>query len=522
MHVRLGLLLSLVFVFFVLPLSAQDSDFTLEILGTYLTNTFDEGGAEIAAYHPVSRTLYVVNGASTTIDLLDITDPTMITLKSQIDIEEYGDDANSVAVYGDLLAVAIDNDQDPGIVAFFNPDGSFIASYEVGALPDMLTFTPDGTKVLTANEGEPSDDYSIDPEGSISIIDISNGVDNATVTTVGFAEYNADGPKADEFDTMIRVYGPGATVAQDLEPEYIAISPDGTTAFVTLQEANALAIVDIVNGTVTSLKSLGFKDHSLEGNGLDAGKDDGVINIANWPVFGMYQPDTIAAYEADGALYLVTANEGDTRDYDGYSEEGELGETPVDETAFPNLADLAQESAIGGLEIVTSTGDTDDDGDLDELYIPGARSFSIWSADGTLVWDSGEQFERITAETYPEEFNTDNTENGAFDDRSDNKGPEPEGLALATIGDLTYAFIGLERIGGVMVYDITDPTAPVFLNYTNNRDFSGDPESGTAGDLGPEGLLYIPAADSPNGADLLVVTNEVSGSTTIFQINIGD
>ncbi len=492
------------------PVTAQD-DLTLIVLGTYEHGAFDEGASEIAAYDPETSTVYVVNGFTETIDMLDITDPAAPTLKGQIDVTEVGASPNSVAVHNGIVAVAIEADpvQEDGFVGFYNPDGTLITSVTVGALPDMVTFTPDGMKVLTANEGEPSGDYTVDPVGSVSIIDISAGVEAATVTTVNF--------EGIDMDPAVRIYGPNATPAQDVEPEYIAVSSDNATAFVTLQEANALGVIDLTTATATAVIPFGFKDHSQPGNELDAGSDDGVINITNWPVFGMYQPDTIAAYTAGDQIYLVTANEGDTRAYDGYSEEGELGESTVDE-AFPDLADLLTEEAILGLGVITSTGDTDGDGDLDQLYIPGGRSFSIWATDGTQVYDSGADFERITAEMNPDDFNSTNTENGDFDGRSDNKGPEPEGLTLAVINERTYAFIGLERIGGVMVYDITDPMAVSFVTYANNRDFSGDAESGTAGDLGPEGLLFIPSEESPNGANLLVVTNEISGTTTIYEI----
>lgn len=508
----------------VLPVVAQDSALALEILGSYKTNTFDEGGAEIVAHHPASQTLYVVNGATNTIDLLNIADPAAPTLAGQIDVTQYGDAATHVDVFGDLVAVAIEADPntDPGKVAFFTPAGEFISAVTVGALPDQLTFTPDGSKVLTANEGQPSDDYSVDPEGSVSIIDLAGGaaaLTDASVTTVGFAEFNADGARAAELDAAVRIYGPNATVAQDLEPEYVAVSPDGSTAFVTLQENNALAVIDIAAGTVTAIKSLGFKDHSVAGNGIDASNEDGAINIANWPVLGMYQPDALYTYSVGDTFYLISANEGDTRDYeDSYSEEGEISEMTLDASAFPNAADLQPEDQLGKLEVTLANGDTDGDGDYDVLYVPGGRSISIWASDGTLVYDSGDQIEQITAQTYPDDFNATNDENGSFDDRSDNKGPEPEGIALGVISERTYAFVGLERIGGVMVFDITDPMSVSFVTYVNNRDFAGDAEAGTAGDLGPEGLIFIPAADSPNGADLLVVANEISGSTTIYQI----
>jgi hypothetical protein len=498
----------------VLPVLAQDYPTVLTPLGTYNTNTFDEGGAEIAAFHATSKTLYVVNGAAKSIDLLDITDPTTITLKTQLSMADYGDAANSVAVNGDLVAVAVQADPktDNGSVVFFTPDGGFITRVTVGALPDMLTFTSDGMKVLVANEGEPSDDYATDPEGSISIIDLSMGIEmvtDASVTTIGFADVTLpDG---------VRIYGPNATQAQDIEPEYITISDDNALAYVTLQENNALAIVDLMSKSIVSVVALGLKDHSIEGNGMDTTKDDGAINIATRPVFGMYQPDAIAFYSTDAGNFLVTANEGDTRDYDGFSEEGEIGETPLDPEKFPNAEELAAEDVLGGAEVML-TGDTDGDGDLDQLLMPGARSITIWSADGALVWDSGDQIEQFTAATFPDDFNSDNAENGSFDDRSDNKGPEPEGVTVANINGSWYAFVGLERIGGIMTFDISNPTAPVLVGYANSRDFSGDAEAGTAGDLGPEGVLFISAETSPNGKNLLVVTNEVSGSTTVWQI----
>jgi hypothetical protein len=216
-------------------------------------------------------------------------------------------------------------------------------------------------------------------------------------------------------------------------------------------------------------------------------------------------------------VYLVTANEGDTRDYDGYSEETEVAETELDSTAFPNADELKEESNIGGLENVSSSGDTDGDGDFDVIYIPGGRSFSIWDAQGELVFDSGDQLEQITAQRYPENFNASGDDN-AIDDRSDNKGPEPEGVTLGEIDGRTVAFIGLERIGGIIIYDVTDPTAPVFVDYVNNRDFSADPTTPEAGDISPEGVHFVTAEDSPTGNPLVITASELSGTTTIWEI----
>ena len=896
---------------------------TISALGTYSTGLLDAAAAEIVAYHAATQRAYVVNGGDKTIDILDVSDPASPTLVRQIDMTQFGDAATSVATFQEIVAVAVPAAEktDPGAVVFLDPDGALLGQVTVGALPDMLTFTPDGRYVVTANEGEPNAGYSVDPEGSISIIDVSAGVAALTeesVRTAGFSQFNDA-----EIDERIRIYGPNATVAQDLEPEYAAIAADSTTAFVTLQENNALAVVDLANAEVTALLPLGFKhfdapvatlhayeivdrpvlgttaagqeillggfsglfyegmDESgrlvfvthtdrgpnpepvdvdddginerpfalpgfqpvivrlavdpaagtveiveqiglkradgtpltglpnlagaagmayadeepvdlsgnpleldalgadLEGivraedgtywmvdeyrpaiyhftpdgtlaaryvpegsnseetgvavgeeaipaiyaqrranrgfeavalrdgilyafiqspidnpdggkdnsskaatlvrilafdttaraavgeyfyrldgagvdkigdavvmpdgtflvlerddaigaaarklvyhididaatnflgyelplgaelqsdaglaalgitpaaktlvvdlgaigydmvdkpeglalidentlavindndfgtggvfdpatglieenpnptpvvlgivhlasNGLDASDEDGYANIANWPVQSMYMPDTIAAYAVDGATYLVTANEGDARDYDGYSEEARLGDLVLDASVFPNAAELQRAENLGRLRVSTASTDTDGDGLVDRIAAFGGRSFSIWDTAGNLVFDSGDAIERITAELLPDYFNS-SGENDSFDSRSDDKGPEPEALALGEIDGRTYAFIGLERIGGIMVWEITDPRAPVFVQYANNRDFTAATEE--AGDLAPEGIAFVPAEESPTGNPLLIVANEFSGTTTVWGITPGE
>ncbi|NEO82666.1 MAG: alkaline phosphatase [Spirulina sp. SIO3F2] len=493
---------------------------SLNVLSTYQSGGFDEGAAEIAAYDADSQQLFITNAEKNTIDRLDISDPAAPVAKEAIDLSPYGG-VNSVATSSTgLVAVAVEapTKQELGVVVFFDVDGVFLTQVPVGALPDMVTFTPDGTKALVANEGEPNDDYTVDPEGSISIIDVTGNARQLSaddVQTVTFAAFSKERLLANG----VRIFGPGATAAQDLEPEYIAVAADSQTAFVTLQENNAVAVVDIANATVTSIVSLGQKNHSIRENAIDASNKDGEINITTHPVSGLYLPDAIATLTAQGNTYFLTANEGDSRDYDGFSEEERVADLTLDSTAFPNAAELQAESALGQLKITTTLGDTDGDGDYEALYSYGARSFSVWSADGSLVWDSGSQFERTLAEALPENFNSTNDENDSLDNRSDDKGPEPEGITVGRIGARTYAFIGLERVGGIMVYDVTRPTSPRYVTYTNNRDFAGDAEAGTAGDLAPEGLLFIPAAQSPNDEPLLVVTNEVSGTTTIYGLD---
>ncbi len=503
---------------------------TLSPIGTYASGVFDESAAEIVAFDPASDRLFVVNANEGIVDILDIKNPK--APKKVGEIVATGE-VNSVAVRDGVVAVAVQADpvQDSGTVELFDTDGDLLAApVTVGALPDMLTFTPDGTKIVVANEGEP-DNYCYDgqqpdigdPEGSISIIDVAT----KAVSTADFAAFNED---AEELRASgVRIFGPDATVAQDLEPEYVAIDADSTTAWVSLQENNAFAIVDLTSATVTDIVALGYKDHSVEGNALDASNRDGEINIQNWPVSGMYQPDAIDAFTASGETFLVTANEGDARDYECYSEEARIKDLVLDSDAFPDAEELQEDENLGRLNTTTAFPTPAEP--VTELYSYGARSFSIRDASGALVFDSGDDFERITAAALPEDFNSNNDENGSFDARSDDKGPEPEGIEIGIVGETTFAFIGLERVGGIMVYDITDPEQPSFLTYVNNRNFDArvSVETGKgvrsvpgAGDLGPEGLVFIPADDSPTGGPLLAVGNEVSGTTTIYELSVPD
>lgn len=491
---------------------------TLEKIGQYAGG--GAGASEITAFDPESHRLFVVNGALGTVDVLDLADPRTPVSVGTITVGSFGKGANSVAVHDGIVALAIEgNDKtQPGTAAFYRAATlELLSSVTVGALPDMITFTPDGCEVLVANEGEPNDAYTVDPEGTVSIIDVRR-IRSPRVRTADFRRFNG---QADQLRALgIRIYGPNATVAQDLEPEYIAVDEDGRRAYVTLQENNAIAVVNIRGGFVERLLPLGYKDHSRPGNALDASDRDGptggpFINIRNWPVFGMYQPDGIATFTVRGETFLVTANEGDARDYPGFAEESRVSGLTLNPLVFSDDkcgGPCKANAALGRLTVTKELGRNPATGQYDALFALGGRSFSIWTAWGRQVWDSGDELERRTTSLPNVNFNANNTGN-ALDDRSDNKGPEPEGVVVAEIGRKTFAFIGLERVGGVMVYDVTTPRQPLFVTYLNTR-------NGAAGDLGPEGLAFIRAKDSPNGKPLLIVGNEVSGTTAILQVNL--
>ncbi len=932
--------------------SFAQNELNLKFLSTYRTGLFNQSAAEIAAFDAASARLFFTNAAANTVTILDISNPAQPTKIADLDMSPYGGGANSVAIYNGLVAIAVEGSPktEAGKVIFLDINGNLLREVTVGALPDMLTFSHDGTKVLVANEGEPNDDYSIDPEGSVSIIDLSTGVANATVRNVTFESYNDK--KAALLNKGIRIFGPNATVAQDLEPEYITLSPDDTRAYVALQENNAFAVIDVPNARLLDILPLGLKDHNrgtpvltqyflnnllelpelgvpsynggqppvklggfsglyfdaaesddenyvfytipdrgpndeaipvalvqedapqdlrpfklpdyqarivritlnintgavtlgeplfltqqngqtpitgkgnvpgfdeipvtytdpntpypnpdytangvvyhelpydryggdfegivrdqdgnfwlcdeyrpalykfapngtlmeryvpagthelgivplepdffgreslpavyskrwanrgfeaiaydsdaniiygfiqspmfnpdnstrnrsdvirilgvdaqtgvpvseyvylLERNrdaglaisrvdkigdavytgngkflvlerdsslpgevngkkyiyeinlkgatnilgsplsnravagnektleqmsadelaaegivpvhkrkvlnlpsigylpgdkpeglallpngamavindndfglagagvsddislgiitfeqnyGLDASDRDNAINIRPYPVYGIFQPDAITTYEVDGQVFLLSANEGDARAYSSFDEEARVSALTLSND-FPNGAALRANALLGRLTVTRTEGDLDANGRYDELHVFGARSFSIWDTFGNLVYDSGDDFEQVTAARYPQNFNASNNSH-EFDNRSDNKGPEPEAIAIGQLNGETYAFIGLERTGGIMIYNISNPYTPYLVDYVNNRDFGVPVSSPEVGDLGVEHIIFIPAADSPNGDPLLVTSNEVSGTVSIF------
>ncbi len=541
----------------------------LSVLGTYETGVFDQSAAEIVAHDPATQRLFVVNAQSGNVEVLDISDPTLPQFVDVLETADLpaadgstvlpGSIANSVTVIDGVIAVAVEAPDrvTPGWAVFFDRDGAALNALRVGSLPDMITATPDGRTLLVANEGEPDDDFTFDPEGSVSVIDVTGPVAQLTQDDVRTADFRAWDRGDEQLHPDVRVFGPDVTgradgglqepgrIARNLEPEYIVADADSRTAYVMLQEANAFAVLDVATARFTDIVPLGFKDHLLPGNELDVSDRDDEIRIENWPVFGMYQPDGFDAYRWRGQTLLVTANEGDARaDFGTYEEDvrfanfgrgrsqdpppvcvDDEGNAPPRIQAFldgnPAIADLAELAApgnLGRLNLSRAQGLRADGQCYEELYSFGARSFSIWTTDGRQIYDSGSEFERITAEVYPDNFNSNHRAN-SFETRSDDKGPEPEDVTIGRVAGRTYAFIGLERIGGVMVYDISDPRAPFFIQYLNNRNFDALPGTSDAGDLGAEGLIFIEASDSPTRRPMLAVANEVSGTTTLFDIS---
>ncbi|WAC69914.1 choice-of-anchor I family protein [Microbacterium sp. SL75] len=530
------------------PVSNSVSDAAISVtpVGSYDTGVYKESAAEIVqAYRD---RLFVVNAQAGTVTVLDNGDPKKPV--KLFDISSNGV-ANSVAVRDDglgVIAFEAKTKTDPGHLVFFDANKTDAASAKlgevtVGALPDMVTFSKDGSYAVVANEGEPAADFSVDPEGSVSVIALSSALSapaQSAVKTAGFRAFEPGGSKT--LDSKVRVFGPDVAapgqdaatlstnrVSRNLEPEYI--TTDGTVAYVTLQENNAVATVDLTKAEVTGILPLGYKDWGTVG--LDPSDKDGTTAAESIHTVaglkGLYMPDGIASYSANtngkATTYLVTANEGDGRKWGSFDDEarinafGKNGLAPIC-TSSP-LAGQTANDAAGRLKVVTDLGKTAD-GCYSELYAYGGRSFSIWDTKGALVFDSGDQFEQKLKNVAPQLFNVSN-DNNTLDDRSDDKGPEPENVTIGVVDGRTYAFIGLERAGGVMVYDITDPTKASYVTYVNNRNVNTTKADDTidfaaSGDLGPEGITFVSALRSPTGVPLLVTGNEVSGTTTVFEV----
>ncbi|MDN4492166.1 choice-of-anchor I family protein [Ureibacillus aquaedulcis] len=473
----------------------------------------DGGTTEIVAYNKHNHSTYVVNGETKKVEAFSLhyNDESALSLKPflSIDIAELLKTVDADFQYGDLTSIVVhpnanviaasvqaEGFNDYGYAVFLTADGDLLSAIKVGAQPDNITISPDGTKAFTTNEGEPRKGYGenlIDPQGSISLIELSNSFENLEAKSITFEAFDTDEKRAELVESQV-ILKKDTKPSQDLEPEYVSVSEDSKFAYVALQENNAIAKIDLTSNEVVSVEGLGFKDFSVAGNEIDLRKDD-QVKLQNENYFGIYMPDGMATYKVNGKNYIVTANEGDGREW---------GE---EDTESFHLNE--NELEVEGSEIVFYDKSQYDGFEDSNEYIFGGRSFSIIDADTMeVVYDSGSDFERITAELFPENFNASN-DKVKLDNRSGKKGPEPEDVKIGRIGNEIFAFVGLERIGGIMMYNVTDPANVEFVDYLNLRDFSEE----IAGDVSPEGLAFVTGSNPQ-----LIVGHEVSGTVTVLNL----
>ncbi|MEZ9397234.1 choice-of-anchor I family protein [Vibrio splendidus] len=550
------------------PIASDAAVTGISLVGRSIADApFDTSAAEIVSYDSCTDKLYVVNAQAQKVDVLSMNADSAPTSVGSIDLQSAAaasginiGAANSVSTHQGLVAVAIENadKQQNGIIALYRSDTlELITTYTAGALPDMVSFSKDGRYIASANEGEPNADYSIDPEGSVTLVDLTNGPLQAKVTQIDFKAFNQGQPRHAELTDKVRISAPNATVAQDLEPEYLTFADNGKL-YVALQENNALAAIDVASAQVDAILGLGGKPWDTAQ--LDASnKDKNIGNLQSYAMLeGLYMPDSITSYSVDSNTYIVTANEGDGREYgikttqqmcedkgfewdgddyqgtESYTTEKDFCIAYVDEVRgkkldvdanHPLAGALKDNNQLARLKVIKPQGTIAAD---QKVQAFGSRSFSIWDESGELVFDSGDDFARIVLDQDPANFNSTNDNNQSGDDRSDDKGVEPEAIEVAEINGKHYAFIGLERQGGIMVYDVTQPKSTSFISYLNNRDFTqpvctkvdedGDCDNDTynskAGDLGPESIKYF----TRSGNHFIAVGNEVSGSTSVYRV----
>lgn len=479
------------------------------------------GTVEIVTYNPQARVAYVVNGKTGNLSRVDLTNMTQgqdLSVVKDIKMQDLIKENEPAFNYGDmtsvdyspqsgLLAVAI-QDEDyskEGLVALFrdnNGNLDLVNMVKVGVQPDMVTFNQEGSLVLTANEGEPRMGYgngAVDPKGSISLVDINS----FTETRLDFSSFDNQKDALAQKGVVLKKYSQPST---DLEPEYISVS--GNRAYVSLQEANSIATIDLGTKEIIDISPLGLIDHGQVAIDLD--KSDETYSPKTYEgLYGIPMPDGIKAVNIGGRDYIITANEGDGREW-GSKDSGTLYANEIKKKESPNKI-VSTESKVTYFDQSDYLGLAQD-----KDYLFGGRSFSILEWDGNKlvpVFNSGAELEELTAKYYPTFFNTSN-DNIDIEDRSGKKGPEPESVVVGQVGGRTYAFVTLERISGVMVYDITDPAQAKYVNYINSRNFSleiGD-------DVSPEGLYFVPEDQSPTGKALLLAAMEVSGTLAVYEL----
>ena len=517
-----------------------NSSLDITMSAHYTSGSFnaDGGVMEIVAYNKANGHAYAVNGQDGVLASIDIAGGD--TELSSVDIDVKALVSDSDFTYGDMTSVAVSPDgsliatvlqdadyDEEGRIALFSSDSDgsieLLKVYEAGIQPDMVTFSPDGRYVLTADEGEPREGYDEDdPEGSVTVVSLEDDI----VSVIGFEAFDNPLARKALVDKGI-IMQKGTVPSEDFEPEYIAVG--NNKAYITLQEANAVAVLDLDSMLFTGVYTVGLEDYSIVP--VDIDKKDDAYNPRTYETLrGIRMPDGIAYFSVDGNDYIVTANEGDAREWGDYLNEDErdFGDGNVS----PTGAITAENAGLDGKVVFLASDDYDGlDNGIDYLY--GGRTMTIFRVDDNgleEVFTTADDAERITYSYLPEYYNASN-DNAVLDDRSGKKGPEAEAVTVGEVNGRIYAFLALERTGGIIIYDVTDPENSEYVNYINTRDFtsivSGSEiyEDGeldkwvTGGDVAPEGLAFVSAEDSPSGDALLIAAFEVSGTVAVYTLN---
>ena len=488
---------------------------------TYRAGGFNQKATGQIAYDHTVNKLYSVNQEQLGFDIIDYTDIFKPNFERTVDLSQYLTRVRSIESSSGFVFIAGDGSsaQLPGKLLIYNSNGVFRKQLSIGAKPDRMKFTGDDITLVICNEGSPDSTYSADPIGSVNIINTAAGINfltQADVKTLDFTLLDTT-----DFDPLIHIYNnAGQNPSQDLEPEAVSFSPDNRTAYVVLQENNALAVVDLFNAELDTILGLGYRDHNA--SGLDASDLANTVNITNYPrLYGIHQPGDIAGFEFQGHAYHILANQGEPRRYQAYDERIRVSNQPVDPSKFSNLQTLLEDTLLGRLNISSAYGDRNGDGLHDSLLSFGSRSISIRDSSGAEVWHSTDLMGLFVASLQPSDFNAAADDNSSFKQRSDDMGIEPNAVVTGEVDGNLYAFVSLYQMGGIMIFNISTGPQATIDQYHLDRDFSLPANDPMAGDLGPTDLEFVPAGRTPLGIAQLFVANEVSGTISVYQIGQG-
>jgi hypothetical protein len=523
------------------PVRANEA--TVKITEISAISLDGEGSGEIATFHPGSKRIFATNGVKNSIDIFDISNVAAPKKVGSLSLSPYGNDVTSVAAGRDVVVAAVLVSEKfsatgapstpNGKLVVFDTNGKVLSSPDIlGVLPDSVTFAPNGTTALVAIEGQPvcakddpattakeDTDYlkASDPEGGVSIVDLTNPA-APVVKFAGFKQFNVAQMKA----KGIAVSSVVNNVAKDFEPEFIT-AVDNDYAYVTIQEANAIGKLDIEAASFESVtRAFESKLSVIARDTSDRDSGAGPRNYAN--VVGASQPDAIASFKVGSGHYFVTANEGDAREYTCLNDDQRASSLKVDTRRFPNWSTLSASAALGRAKVNPTIGDRDGDGDIDTIHLRGSNSMTMYR-NGIALWDSGELLDQIQIKAFgvaningSHSYSSDkSTMNYVGQDRSDDKGSEPEGVAVGMVGNTRVAILGLERMTALAVFDITQPRSPVFQEWLQMLPAKATPAKDVK-HWSPEGIVFVPADKSPSGKALIITSYELSGSISIHQI----
>ena len=523
------------------PVRANEA--TVKITEISAISLDGEGSGEIATFHPGSKRIFATNGVKNAIDIFDISNVAAPKKVGSLSLSPYGNDVTSVAAGRDVVVAAVlvtetfsatgAPSTPNGKLVVFDTNGKVLSSPDIlGVLPDSVTFAPNGTTALVAIEGQPvcakddpattakeDTDYlkASDPEGGVSIVDLTNPA-APVVKFAGFKQFNVAQMKA----KGIAVSSVVNNVAKDFEPEFIT-AVDNKYAYVTIQEANAIGKLDIEAASFESVtRAFESKLSVTARDTSDRDSGAGPRNYAN--VVGASQPDAIASFKVGSGHYFVTANEGDAREYTCLNDDQRASSLKVDTRRFPNWSTLSASAALGRAKVNPTIGDRDGDGDIDTIHLRGSNSMTMYR-NGIALWDSGELLDQIQIKAFgvaningSHSLSSDkSTMNYVGQDRSDDKGSEPEGVAVGMVGNTRVAILGLERMTALAVFDITQPRSPVFQEWLQMLPAKATPAKDVK-HWSPEGIVFVSADKSPSGKALIITSYELSGSISIHQI----